>query len=163
MLNTSRGPIVVGLFLVILASAFRGVPPGALVYVHETCYDDLDNDMDGNYGGPFPLVLADSYDGECIWMPHESFGIGEYDGQGLTDPAGGFPDTDQYVVNWLNGWTSETPTHFDMVKALLIEDRGAFSCIQDLQDALNAYKNGYGLPNEMTGANQHMAECGVSY
>lgn len=160
--NYKKGAIVL-LFLAVLGSAFTGSPPGPLSYVAETCYDGLDNDTDGLYGGPVPVPRYDSGDGECIWMPHKTFGPGEYDGQGSNDPAGGFPDVDQYVVNWLNGWTSETPTHFEMVKALIIEDQGSFTCISDLQDSLNAYKNGYGLPNEMTGANEHMAECGVSY
>ena len=158
---------ILALFLVIVASSFTGKPPGALNYVHETCYDGLDNDMDGVYGGQYPLIIADQKDGECIWMPHKDFGNGEHDGDGLNDPAGGYPAVDAYVVNWLNGWTSETPTHFEMVKALLIETSGSFSCsspeAQDLPDSLTDYKNGYGLPDEMTGASAHQAECGVSY
>lgn len=155
------------LTLLLLAIGLTGSKPGPLSFVHETCYDGIDNDMDGTYGGSFPLVLADQKDGECIWMPHKEYGAGEHDGDGLNDPAGGYPSVDAYVVAWLNGWSEEVPTHFEMVKALLIETSGAFSCsgpqALDLQDSLTAYKNGYGLPNEMTGALEHQAECGVSY
>jgi len=160
-------PVMAFIAAVLIGVAFTGSPPKPISFVHETCYDGIDNDMDGVYGGAFPLILADQKDGECIWMPHKEYGAGEHDGDGTSDPAGGYPAVDAYVVAWLNGYSPETPTHFEMVKSLIIQTSGAFSCAsgegQDLQDSLTAYKNGYGLPNEMTGALEHQAECGVSY
>jgi len=150
------------LTLLFVAVAFAGSPPGPLSYVHETCYDGLDNDMDGVYGGSFPLVLADTADGECIWMPLEAYGNGEYDTKGLTDPISTDPDVQAYVGAWSSGWSSELPTHYSMVKAM-VDKVGGNSCGPDVQNALSAYKNDFGLPDEMTGASQHQSECGVSY
>lgn len=155
-------PVMAFIAAVLIGVAFTGSPPSPLTFVHDTCHDGIDNDVDGVYGGSFPLVIADSFDGECIWMPLESISLGEYDGQGLNDPYGGLPEVDAYVLQWQNVWSEETPTHFEMVKALYAFD-GRGPCQTDLQDSLDAYKNGYGLPNSMTGALEHQAECGVSY
>lgn len=152
---------IVALFLVILASSFAGTAPGPLSYVHETCKDGLDNDMDGVYGGQYPLILQDFQDGECVWMP-QKFGSGEHDGLGLTDPTPQDANVAAYVSAWNSAWSSEMPTHFQIIQAAA--DAGLTgTCTQDVQEALMTYKNDFGLPNEMTGANEHMAECGVSY
>ena len=154
---------IVALFLVILASSFAGTAPGPLSYIHETCKDGLDNDVDGNYGGSFPLVLADFADGECVWMP-QKFGNGEYDALGLTDPVATSPDVSAYVSNWQSAWSSDMPTHWEIIQAASEAGLKAGGlCSQDVQDSLSAYKNTYGLPDEMTGASAHQAECGVSY
>jgi len=147
---------------VLIGVAFTGAEPSPLSFIHETCKDGQDNDMDGVYGGSYPLILADFSDGECAWMP-QKFGNGEYDGLGLTDPNENDPDVLDYVILWQEAWSYEMPTHYEIIKAASDASLGIGQCAPDVQNALSAYKNVYGLPSSMTGADQHMIDCGVSY
>lgn len=147
---------------VLIGVAFTGTEPSPLSYVKETCKDGLDNDMDGVYGGSYPLILADFTDGECVWMP-QKFGNGEYDTLGLTDPTSGDPDVSAYVALWQQSYSPEMPTHYEIIQAASGASLGVGQCDADVQNALDAYKNVYGLPSSMTGADQHMIDCGVSY
>lgn len=154
--------VVAFLGAVLIGVAFTGTAPGALTYVHESCYDGQDNDMDGVYGGSFPLIISDWADGECQWMPGE-WGQGEYDGLGLTDPVAPSPDVDAYVNTWMLIHSSETPSHFEMLKAWYESDSRDPCAESQVQASLTAYRDHYGLPDEMTGVSLHQSECGVSY
>jgi hypothetical protein len=154
--------VIAFLAAVLIGVAFTGSGASPLSFVDSTCKDGIDNDMDGSYGGPIELILADFADGECVWMP-QKFGLGEYDSLGLTDPTSGDPDVASYVSQWQQTYSSEMPSHFEIIKAAGDESLGVNICGSDVQSSLSAYKNVYGLPNEMTGANEHMAYCGVSY
>lgn len=154
------------LVVLLLAVALTGGPTPTIDYVAESCYDDVDNDVD-SVQGQYPLIIMDSFDGECIWMPL-NFGQGEYDSAGLTDPTSADADVVSYVGQWMQlgadpDWPY--PSHLEAVRAMLDVDRGAPSnvCIPDLQNALTAYQNDFGVPDRLTGANAFKAECGVSF
>lgn len=154
--------VIAFLMAVLIGVAFTGTEPSALTYVHESCYDGQDNDLDGVYGGSMPLILSDWTDGECQWMPGQ-WGQGEHDNRGLNDPTSGSADVNAYVQTWLNTHSSETPSHFEMLKAWYESDSRDPCAESQVQASLTAYRDDYGLSNEMTGVSLHQSECGVSY
>lgn len=150
-------PLIAFIAALFVAVGFTGGFPSDLSYVSDTCKDDIDNDVDGVYGGNLDLIRSDSGDGECVWMPF-NFGPGEYDGLAGTDPTSSTTEVQSYAAILLT-IPDEYPTQYAALKAM-----GVNTCSDtSVQDSFTAYRDNFGVSSSTLGINEHQNECGLSY
>lgn len=164
MLNTSKGAVIFGLFMLVLASAFSGSP--RIIPIEEliepTCIDTINNDGDNQPGTG--IASTDFWDWECLYMPFDvvtntpSVGENIYDNTNTYAPA--------YVNNYVS-FIEQTdpgfPTFFDLIQWKIDNGYGPHAfCSQAHQDVLVEYRN-FGMSAEKSGINEYQTYCGVSF
>jgi hypothetical protein len=165
MLNGSKGAVIFGLFMLVLASSFAGSPGEPPIIpieelIEPTCIDGINNDGDNQPGTG--IASIDFTDWECLYMPFDvvtnTNSVGEYDQSNTYTPA--------YVNNYVS-FIEQTqpgyPTFFDLIQWKIDNGYGPYNfCSQEHQNVLVEYRN-FGMSPEKSGINEYQAYCGVSF
>lgn len=162
MFNTTKGGVIVTLFLIGLAASFSGGVQGYYVgdVVEPTCQDRIDNEPDGS-----PVAREDFWDWECQYMPFDLVDntplVGEVFFGTNISPA--------FIANYVS-FVEQTPwnypTYFDFLEWKIYDFKGAPEtqvCNLNHQQVLTDYRDIYGMSDSKSGIADYQAYCGVSF
>ena len=162
MIDTTKGGVILTLFLIGLAASISGGVQDIYVgdVIEPTCKDGIDNDADGT-----PVAREDFWDWECQYMPFDlvtnTNSVGEFHIGGSITPA--------YIANYVT-FVEKTPynypTYFEFLEWKINVFQGPPEtqiCNPNHQQVLTDYRDVYGMSDAKSGIVDYQNYCGVSF